>query len=89
MKNEARIGRFTVAGQPGDDELAGLKAAGYGLVVNVREPSEQDEPEAPKAAAAGLSYDAVPFTAATLAAEHVDALRAAIAAAPAGDILIH
>lgn len=89
MKNERRIGAVTVAGQPSDAELAGLRAAGYGLVINVRMPDELDEPEAPKARAAGLAYESVPYTGSTLRREHVARLRAALDAAPPGEVLVH
>ena len=89
MRNEQRIGGITVAGQPTDAELNGLRAAGYGLVVNVRMPDELDEPEAPKARAAGIAYDAVPYTGASLRREHVDRLRTILEGAPPGDVLVH
>lgn len=89
MMNERRIGRFTVAGQPSDAELATLGAAGYSLVVNVRMPEELDEPEAPKVRAAGLRYEGVPYTGASLRREHVERLGAILEAAPPGEVLVH
>ena len=88
MKNEARIGDFTVAGQPTDGELAGLKSQGYGTVVNVRPPQELDEPEGPKVEGDGLRYVEVGFTAATLRPEHISQIKSAMAGLP-GEVLIH
>ena len=90
MKNEETIGGITVAGQPTDAELAGLRAQGYSTVINVRMPEEQDEPEAPKVEAAGLRYVSVPFTVQTLTADHVKRIREALEAAPEGTrVLTH
>ena len=87
MKNETRIGEFIVAGQPTDDELRALDARGVRLVINVRLPDEQAEPEE-RLLAPNVAYASVPFTGATLRAEHVQAVRDA-AAASEGSILIH
>ena len=90
MKNEATIGNVTVAGQPTDDELRGLRAQGYSTVINIRMPEELSEPEAPKVEAAGLRYVSVPFTVETLTADHVRRIREAIEGAPPGTkVLTH
>lgn len=89
MLNEAKIGKFTVAGQVTDEELADLPGAGYGTVVCTRPPEELDEPEAPKAEAAGLNYIEVGFTGATLSPEHIRQIRESVEAAPPGKVLIH
>ncbi|TAM56600.1 hypothetical protein EPN52_13665 [bacterium] len=88
VKNERRIGRFTVAGQLTDDELGGLPAHGYGLLVNVRPPEELDEPEEPKVGV-GCRYENVPFTGRTLSRDHVLRVRQAVDAAMGLDVLIH
>lgn len=90
MKNEARIGGITVAGQPTDEELRALRSQGYGLVINVRMPEEQDEPERPKVEAAGLRYVSIPYTGTTVTADDIRQIRKAIEGAPAGSkVLTH
>jgi uncharacterized protein (TIGR01244 family) len=90
MKNEATIGGITVAGQPTDEELRALRSQGYALVINVRMPEEQDEPERPKAEAAGLRYVSIPYTVATVTADDINQIREAIESVPAGSkVLTH
>jgi protein tyrosine phosphatase (PTP) superfamily phosphohydrolase (DUF442 family) len=83
MKNEARIGRIVVGGQPAADELRN-----YGLVVNLRMPDEEGNTTAAGAAGAGVAYYEEPLTADTLAPEHIDRLRARLDAAN-GEVLVH
>ena len=89
MKNETRIGRFTVAGQPTDDELERLPERGYGLVVNVRPNDELEEAEEPKVVHAGCAYENVPITRQTISREHVLRVREAADQALGLDVLIH
>jgi protein tyrosine phosphatase (PTP) superfamily phosphohydrolase (DUF442 family) len=89
MKNEARIGLFTVAGQPTNEEITGLRERGFGTVINVRMPDEQPEPEEPVVTAAGLRYAAVPFTGTALSEEHVRRVREAVDAAGGEPVLLH
>lgn len=89
MKNEVRIGRFTVAGQPTDEELRALAKRGIGLVVNVRPSEELDEPEEPKVVASGLKYANVPFTRETLTRDHVTRIREAVECAVDSVVLVH
>jgi uncharacterized protein (TIGR01244 family) len=52
---------FCTAGQPTVEQLAALKQAGFKGVLNLRDPSEHDEPaERAAAAAAGLRYVHIP-----------------------------
>jgi len=87
MKNESQIDGITLAGQPSDDELRGLKERGFAMVINNRPAEEFAEPEAPKIPA-GIEYVDIPFTSATLAPEHVAQTRAALRAAK-GPVLAH
>ena len=84
MRNEATIAGLTVAGQPTDAELAALPAQGYGTVINVRMPEEQDQAEGPKVEALGMRYVSVPYTVETVTPEDVRTIRAAIESAPPG-----
>ncbi|HEY1727507.1 MAG TPA: sulfur transferase domain-containing protein [Candidatus Baltobacteraceae bacterium] len=84
MINEATIAGITVAGQPKDAELAELPAQGYGTVINVRMPEEQEEPEGPKVEALGMRYVSVPYTGQTMSREDVHKIREAIESAPPG-----
>jgi uncharacterized protein (TIGR01244 family) len=87
MKNEVKIGAITVAGQPTDDELRTLGERGFTAVINNRMPDEQSEPEAAKVPA-GISYEQIPFTGATLSRQEIERTRAALSSA-SGDVLIH
>lgn len=89
MLNEAKIGKFTVAGQVTDAELTELPGAGYGTVVCTRPAEELDEPEGPKVDKAGLKYIEVGFTGATLSNEHIRQIRESLEGAPPGKVLIH
>ncbi|MDE2571581.1 MAG: hypothetical protein KGM44_03545 [bacterium] len=89
MKNEGRIGRFVVAGQPTDEEIRALGERGFGMVVNVRLDTELEEPEEPKVRAAGLAYASVPYTHQTLTREHVQRVREAAEAAVGSEVLLH
>jgi uncharacterized protein (TIGR01244 family) len=88
MRNEARVGAFTVAGQPTADEVRALKGAGYSTVINVRMPQEPGQLDVPEFGAAGLDYVSIPYTGDTLTADHVRQVRAAVDAA-GGSVLIH
>lgn len=88
MINEARVGAFTVAGQPTEKEFRDLKAAGYTTVVNVRMPEEPGQIDGPSIEAHGLDYVSVPYTGASLSTEHVWKVREAVDAA-GGSVLIH
>jgi protein tyrosine phosphatase (PTP) superfamily phosphohydrolase (DUF442 family) len=88
MLNEAKVGGFTVAGQPTEDELQALKQSGCSLVLNVRMPDEPGQVDGQTIESCGLSYASVPFTGPTLTAEHVRKIREAVDAA-GGSVLIH
>lgn len=87
MKNEAKIGRITVAGQPTDEELRGLRARGFGTLINNRLPEELPEPEAAKVEP-GVAYAEIAFSGETLSREHVEQTRAVLARA-SGEVLMH
>jgi uncharacterized protein (TIGR01244 family) len=87
MKNEGQIDGITVAGQPTDEELRGLRERGFVMVINNRPADELNEPEAPKIPE-GVQYVDVSFTSATLAPEHVARTRDALNAAN-GPVLVH
>jgi uncharacterized protein (TIGR01244 family) len=88
MLNEAKIGDITVAGQPTEAELGALKGGGFSTVINVRMPDEPGQVDRAAIEAAGLTYASVPYTGATLNAEHVRQVREAVDAA-GGSVLIH
>jgi uncharacterized protein (TIGR01244 family) len=75
MKNEAIIDGITVAGQPTDEEITALRERGFTTLINVRVADELDQPEAPKAAAAGLQYAEIGFTGGTLRTDHIKQIR--------------
>ena len=85
---EAIIDGITVAGQPTDDEIKQLAERGFKTLINVRLPDEMDEPEAPKAAAAGLTYLEVGFVGGTVRPDHVKRVRQAVDAST-GPVVIH
>jgi uncharacterized protein (TIGR01244 family) len=87
MKNEAKIGRITVAGQPTEEELRGLRARGFGTIINNRLAEELPEPESAKVEL-GVTYVEIPFTGSTLSREHIEETRAVLARAP-GEVLMH
>jgi uncharacterized protein (TIGR01244 family) len=87
MKNEAKIGAITVAGQPTDEELRALAQRGFATVINNRVPDELPEPEAPKVPA-GVTYAEIPFTGATLSRGEIEQTRAELAKAK-GAVLMH
>ena len=84
MRNEVTLAGLTVAGQPTDEELAALPAQGYGTVINVRMPEEQDQPEGPKVEALGMRYVSIPYTVQTITRADVRKVRDAIESAPPG-----
>jgi len=88
MLNEAKIGSFTVAGQPTEDELQSLKESGCSLVLNVRMPDEPGQVDQQTIESLGLKYASVPYTGPTLNAEHVRKVRELVDAA-GGPVLIH
>jgi protein tyrosine phosphatase (PTP) superfamily phosphohydrolase (DUF442 family) len=79
------------AGQPSEEELAAVAAAGYRNVVNLRtagEPGAWDE--APKAAELGLRYVAIPMQGADdLTEANVPALAEVLADRQAYPVVVH
>ena len=89
MKKEAKVGSILVGGQPSDEEIAAFRERGYGVLVNVRMPEEHDEPQAPKAEAAGLRHVNVGFTGATLSRAHVAEIERELDEVESKDVVIH
>ena len=85
MKNEARIGRITVGGQPSSHESSGGR---FSAVVNLRLPDEEGNTTEADLRGSSVAYTPVPFTSETLSTEHVLAVRKAGDAA-AGEVLVH
>lgn len=78
------------SGPPAPTEISQLKERGYSTVINLRMPSEAGVAEERAAAeAAGLHYVSIPMTGSNFALADANALREVLAAAPAGDVLLH
>lgn len=66
MKEPTKVSaRISAGGQPSEEDIAALKAAGYRKIINLRRPGEQSQPLDPDAEgaivrAAGLEYLHVP-----------------------------
>ncbi|HXP92221.1 MAG TPA: sulfur transferase domain-containing protein [Candidatus Binatia bacterium] len=88
MRNEARVGPFTVGGQPSEDDLRRFAASGHSTVINVRMPDEEGQLDKTTIDAVGVDYTEVPYTSATLSAEHVRRVREAVDQA-GGTVLIY
>ena len=89
MTNESRVGSFTVGGQPSEADLRRLATSGHDTVINVRMPDEPGQLDKETIDAVGVEYYIeVPYTSATLTAEHVRTVREAADAA-GGSVLIH
>ncbi|KAB1069604.1 TIGR01244 family sulfur transferase [Methylobacterium planeticum] len=84
---------LTVAGQPNGEDIAGLAAAGYALLINNRPDGEEagqpgSEAERESAEAAGLAYRHLPVTGATITRAEIENFRDAVAGA-SGPVLAH
>lgn len=78
------------SGPPALTEIPELKERGYSTIINLRqanEPGVADERAA--AEAAGLHYVSIPLSGSNFALADANFLRAALAEAPAGDVLLH
>lgn len=66
MKEPTKVSAtISAGGQPSEEDIAGLKAAGYRKIINLRRPGEQNQPLDPHAEgavvrAAGMDYLHVP-----------------------------
>ncbi|MCF3638589.1 bifunctional sulfur transferase/dioxygenase Blh [Rhizobium sp. TRM95111] len=85
--------RLTLASQPGLEDIAALKAAGYSTVLNLRpdneEPGQPDSGAARRAVEdAGLGYVFIPVTEEAIRESDVRAFQRAVAAAQ-GRVLAH
>lgn len=94
MKNRIYLDdRLSSGGQPTEDDIASLHAAGVRAIINLRRHGEPNQPldphaEGQVAARAGLAYVHIPVDPKNLDPAHVDAVAAAIAAAP-GPVYVH
>ncbi|HXF33952.1 MAG TPA: sulfur transferase domain-containing protein [Candidatus Acidoferrales bacterium] len=88
MNNEGRVGAFTIGGQPSEADLRRLQSSGHQTVINVRMPEEPGQLDAAAIEGLGLEYVSIPYTGATLNADHVRLVREAVDAA-GGSVLIH
>jgi uncharacterized protein (TIGR01244 family) len=77
-------------GQPALEELAELAELGYGLVINLRRPSEPlAAEEGDLVRAAGLDYVAIPLGSADLTADHARHLAELLRERATGHVLLH
>lgn len=66
MKEPTKVSaRISAGGQPTEEDIAALKAAGYRKIINLRRPGEQNQPLDPQAQgeivrAAGMDYLHIP-----------------------------
>lgn len=78
------------AGQPRAEHFAALADAGYRTVIDLRHPDEaRGFDEAAAARAAGLRYENIPVTAATLGAPEFDRFRALLREPDVRPALVH
>lgn len=84
IRNEATIGGIVVAGQPTPEEL---RSGRFSHVINVRPDDEPGNITAAALEGSGVGYTHIPYTAATLTAEHVHRIRDVLAAEPGPTIL--
>jgi protein tyrosine phosphatase (PTP) superfamily phosphohydrolase (DUF442 family) len=85
VKNEATLGGIVVGGQPDADDIASGR---FSTIVNCRPDDEPGNVTAELVRDTTIAYTCVPFTADTLAREHIDAMRAALDASE-GTALVH
>jgi len=83
VNNEAKLGPITLGGQPDAADVARFQT-----VVNCRPESEPGNVTAALVAGTGIRYTSIPFTADTLAKQHIDEMRVALDAAT-GATLVH
>ena len=94
MKPPFKIdGHVSAGGQPTETDLAQLYSEGIRTVINLRRPSEQNQPLDPAAEGgaaqlAGLAYVNIPVDSKNLSPAQIDAVAQAIAASP-GPVLVH
>lgn len=82
--------RVATAGQPGSDQLRAIAAAGYRAVLDLRAPGEtRGYDEVAVARQAGLRYENVPVTAATLDDADFDRVRAFVSDEANVPVLVH
>ena len=81
MNNEATIGGIVVGGQPNAADIASGRLS---TVVNCRPDDEPGNVTADLVRGTTIAYTAIPFTAATLAEEHIAAMRASLDRAERG-----
>ncbi len=66
MKEPTKVSaKISAGGQPSEEDIAALKAAGYRKIINLRRPGEQNQPLDPQAQGAvvtglGMAYAHIP-----------------------------
>lgn len=94
MKNRIHLNdQISSGGQPTEEDIASLHAAGVRTIINLRRPGEQGQPLDPQAegevaARTGLAYVHIPVDPKNLDPSHVDAVAKAIAAS-SGPVFVH
>lgn len=94
MKEPIKINaRLSSGEQPSEADLANMKAAGIGTIINLRRPGEQNQPLDPDAEGAaakklGLAYVHIPVDPKNLDPAQAAAVAKAIAAS-AGPVYVH
>jgi uncharacterized protein (TIGR01244 family) len=94
MKNRIHLNdQISSGGQPTEEDIASLHAAGVRTIINLRRPGEQGQPldphaEGEVAARTGLAYVHIPVDPKNLDPSHVDAVAKAIAAS-SGPVFVH
>jgi uncharacterized protein (TIGR01244 family) len=85
VKNESSIGGIVVGGQP---DASDIGSGRFGTIVNCRPPDEDGNVTGELVRGTGIAYTNIPFTADTLAKEHIDRMRDALEGAR-GTTLVH
>jgi len=85
VKKESSIGGIVVGGQP---DASDVGSGRFGTIVNCRPPEEEGNVTGDLVRGTGIAYTHIPFTADTLAKEHIDRMRDALRDAR-GTTLVH
>lgn len=94
MKDPIKVNaKISGGGQPSEEDIAALKAAGYRKIINLRRAGEPDQPLDPQAqgevvARAGMAYAHIPVDPKNLDPSSAAAVFAAVEAAD-GPVYIH
>ncbi|MEO8651322.1 MAG: sulfur transferase domain-containing protein [Hyphomicrobiaceae bacterium] len=94
MKDPIKVSaKVSAGGQPGEEDIAALKAAGVTKIINLRRPGQQNQPLDPQAwgeavTRAGLEYVHIPVDPKNLYPSSAEAVTKAIAASDGG-VYVH